>query len=72
MEEIGEIRTKEGNKHVIYQGSCAIGEVIVSVFVLLDLFILHLNKWDKRTNPQLYFSIICSTPKITTTTTPQY
>ena len=45
-----------GNENFRYQRSCAIEAVIVSVFVLLDLHILHLKK---RTNLQLYFYILC-------------
>ena len=47
----------------------AIGGVIVSVFLLLDLHIVDLNKEEKRTNVNFYLSILCSTPQTTTTTT---
>ena len=48
VEVIGEIKAEEGDQHFRYQRSSSIGEVIVSVFVLLDLHIVYLNKWIKR------------------------
>ena len=49
------LTTREG----FLQRSFAIEAVIVSVFVLLDLHIVHLNK-QKRTNVQFNFSILYS------------
>ena len=40
-------KDEEGNQHFRYQRSCAVGEVIVSVFIFLDLHIVHLNKLKK-------------------------
>ena len=42
VEGIREKSMEEGNQQFIYQRSCAIGEVILSVFVLLNLNIVHL------------------------------
>ena len=73
MVGIGERRTEEGNQHFRYQRSIDIGEVIISVIVLLDLHAEYLNKWEgKQTNIQIKFSILCLTPQTMTTTTPEY
>ena len=52
---------EEGNQHFRYQRSCDIEAVIVSMFALLTLHNVHLNKLKKDSSTILFFYFIFNT-----------